>query len=117
VARREEARGAGATGPRPSGGARGAAGEGARGAHVDELIVLRNDAALYSESAGRLLVTVPADQADRFEKRMAGHAMAPIGQVVAEPRLRIRGVSEEPLIELPIPALWEAWKRPFGHLL
>jgi phosphoribosylformylglycinamidine synthase len=81
------------------------------------LIVLRNDTALYSESAGRFLVTVPAELADRFEKRMAGHAMAPIGQVTGEPRLRIRGVSEEPLIDLPIPVLWEAWKQPFGHLI
>jgi phosphoribosylformylglycinamidine synthase len=100
VARRDETRASSATGP-----------------HVHELIVLRNDTALYSESAGRLLVTVPPDCADRFEKRMAGHAMAPIGQVIAEPRLRIRGVSEEPLIDLPIPALWVAWKLPFGHLI
>jgi phosphoribosylformylglycinamidine synthase subunit PurSL len=101
----------------PSAARRECARPGGERGRVDEMIILRNDATLYSESAGRFLVTVPEALADRFEKRMAGHAMAVIGQVTAEPRLKIRSVSEESLIDLPIPALWEAWTRPFGHLI
>jgi len=80
-------------------------------------VVLRNDVLLYSESGGRLLVTVPEDRQEEFEARMAGHACAAIGQVTREPRLSVRGIAGEGILDVPVERLWQAWKRPFGHLI
>ncbi|MBM3317905.1 MAG: phosphoribosylformylglycinamidine synthase, partial [Candidatus Eisenbacteria bacterium] len=78
--------------------------------------ILRNDVALYSESAGRLLVTVPAEGAAGFEARMQEHPCAAIGRVTESGRLTVRSVREGGLIDLPIETLRESWRRPFGHL-
>ncbi len=77
---------------------------------------LGNDRVLYSESAGRFLVTVPREGAAAFERRLRARVALRIGRVTAEPRLRIRGIRGEGLIDLPVGALREAWRRPFGHL-
>ncbi|MFH1143353.1 MAG: AIR synthase-related protein [Candidatus Eisenbacteria bacterium] len=79
--------------------------------------ILRNDVLLYSESAGRLLVTVPAQQRTRFEQRLEGHPIAAIGEVVAQPRLLVRGIAGETIIDLPVETAWRAWKGTFGHLV
>ncbi|WP_029897336.1 AIR synthase-related protein [Desulfohalovibrio reitneri] len=45
---------------------------------------------LFSESASRLVVTVPADLASEFESLFQGQAMARLGVVINEPNLSIR---------------------------
>jgi phosphoribosylformylglycinamidine synthase len=79
--------------------------------------LLRDDRILYSESAGRLLVTIAPAQIARFEELMADHVAIPIGRVADGSRLMIHGGDGETLIDLPIESLREAWKRPFGHLV
>ncbi len=79
--------------------------------------VLREDRVLYSESAGRLLVTVPAENAEAFEAALADHPHAVIGTVIAEPRLRIRTVPSRELINLDATELRAAWTGPFGDLI
>jgi phosphoribosylformylglycinamidine synthase len=82
-----------------------------------EIAPLRDDRILYSESAGRLLVTVPPEQAGAFERRLADHVAVPIGVVRSDGQLVIRGAAGAPIIDLPIEELREAWKRPYGHLI
>jgi phosphoribosylformylglycinamidine synthase len=86
-------------------------------AAIGESVVLRNDVILYSESAGRLLVTVPPTAARDFERMMTGHICAPIGRVTDTGRLVVRGVRETNIVDLTIENLREAWRRPFGHLI
>lgn len=74
--------------------------------------LLREDRVFYSESAGRLLVTVGPEHTARFETLMAAHPVAQIGEVTATGRLSI-GTS----IDLPISALRESWRQPFGQLV
>ena len=78
--------------------------------------VLRDDRVLYSESAGRLLVTVPPEAVARFEALMAPHCSAQIGQVTDTGRLLVTNDAAA-CIDLPIPALREAWRQPFGQLV
>ena len=87
------------------------------GAEQGETLALRDDRILYSETAGRLLVTVAEEAATEFESRMADHVAVPIGRIVRAPKLVIRGGGGEPIIDLGIDTLREAWKRPFGHLI
>jgi phosphoribosylformylglycinamidine synthase len=77
----------------------------------------RNDILLYSESAGRFIVTIDPRQRSAFEARFTGLPAACIGRVVADARLRIRGLEGQDIVDLTVPALKEAWQKPFGDLV
>jgi phosphoribosylformylglycinamidine synthase len=79
--------------------------------------VHRNDTLLFSESAGRFLVTVAPQFKDAFEKLFANIPCACIGKVTSLPALNIIGVKSNPLISAAITDLKTAWKKPFGALL
>jgi len=78
----------------------------------------RDDALLFSESAGRFIVSIdPANRAP-FEALMADVPFGNIGQVAApgDP-LTIRGTAGTALVELAVPELKEAWMAPLGELI
>jgi phosphoribosylformylglycinamidine synthase len=77
---------------------------------------LRADTVLFSESASRLLVTVPPAQRERFEALFAGQACACIGTVIASGELRITGLTGETLLSCPIADLKAAWQSPLREL-
>ncbi|MBN2344531.1 MAG: phosphoribosylformylglycinamidine synthase [Deltaproteobacteria bacterium] len=69
-----------------------------------------NETALFSETPGRLLVTVPATSKDAFEIIM-GNAAACIGEVVEEPKLTVLGQGGQTVIESDISTLKESWQK------
>jgi phosphoribosylformylglycinamidine (FGAM) synthase-like enzyme len=73
-------------------------------------------AALYSESAGRFLVSVPPAQQARFEELFQGQPCCLLGKVRQEPTLKVsrRGRT---LLEAPLNVLQAAWQRRFGDLI
>jgi len=76
----------------------------------------RSDRILFSESAGRFLVTVaPGDRA-AFEGFFEGLPTARIGQVTGDRRLEITGLSGEIIVDADLDGLRSAWKAPFGEL-
>jgi phosphoribosylformylglycinamidine synthase len=77
----------------------------------------RNDTLLFSESAGRFIVTVDPRRRSEFESAFEGLPCACIGVVTAEPVMRLAGLNGEALVSLPVSDLKAAWKRPFGHLI
>ncbi len=77
---------------------------------------LRPDRLLFSESAGRLIVSVDPAQRQGFEKLFTGLPMAAVGTVTAEPVMEIRN-GDQPLVRLALERLVDAWKRPFGNLI
>lgn len=79
--------------------------------------VFRNDTLLFSESAGRFLVTVGPRFADEFEKICAGIPCACIGRVTASGVLSVNGLDNRQLISIPVADLKAAWKKPFGSLV
>lgn len=72
---------------------------------------MRDDILLFSESNGRLLIEVSADNTEAFEKAMEGVAISCVGAVKTEPKLSVtkdgKPVFEESLVEL-----MKAWKTP-----
>jgi phosphoribosylformylglycinamidine synthase len=89
-------------------------------AHLDRISregVDRNDIALFSESAGRFIVTVDPENRRRFEALFNDCACACIGQITSDPVVTISGIDDRPLLSLPVTELKEAWKRPFGDLV
>jgi len=77
----------------------------------------RNDILLFSESAGRFIVTVDPHRRREFETEFEGLPCACIGTVTAEPVVRVDGLNGEALASLTVADLKAAWKRPFGHLI
>ncbi len=75
---------------------------------------LRPDFVLFSESASRILVTVPREKQKEFEKLFSGTTYALIGEVVAEPVLIVRNGRGETLIEESLHALKAAWQKPLN---
>ena len=71
---------------------------------------------LYSESTGRILVSVRPSGRDRFEELMAGLPMAQVGKTRADNVLLVRDGDLE-IIRVEESALRTAFKRPFGNLI
>jgi phosphoribosylformylglycinamidine synthase len=95
---------------------------GGLGMHVDLRkapveAVARNDTLLFSESAGRFIVTVDPSHQAEFEACFSGQPCACIGTVTADPVLIIDGLQGERLTSLAVSELKAAWKQPFGRLV
>ncbi len=78
---------------------------------------LQEEMLLYSESAGRFIVTIDPKNRNAFEKLFTAMPLACIGRVTAEPKLTLRGLDGNPMIDLTVPALKEAWQKTFGDLV
>ncbi len=72
------------------------------------------DELLFAESAGRLLVTVAAENADAFAAAMGGRPCARVGTVVEDATLTVSHGST-PVLEIEIEALRSAFKGGLAH--
>jgi phosphoribosylformylglycinamidine synthase len=72
---------------------------------------------LYSESAGRFLVTVDSSHRSAFEAIFAGQKIGHIGFVTESTSLRLKGRAGTLILDEDVLALKEAWKKPFGALI
>jgi phosphoribosylformylglycinamidine synthase len=78
---------------------------------------MRNDKKLFSESAGRFLVSVAPKNCRRFESLLEGLPYACIGEVIEEPTLKVTSAKYGAIISIPVSDLKIAWKKPFGGLI
>jgi len=82
----------------------------------------RNDTLLFSESAGRFIVTVDPDNRDKFEDIFKGLSCSCIGVITDKSGDLVisdsknRGKSKT-IISIPVQDLKAAWKKPFGDLI
>jgi phosphoribosylformylglycinamidine synthase len=72
-----------------------------------------NYQALFSESQGRILVSVDPKKAAEFEQTMSGNVFAKIGQVTAEPVLKITDKKDQMVVNLKIADALKAYKLTF----
>jgi phosphoribosylformylglycinamidine synthase len=77
--------------------------------------VSRDSRILFSESAGRFLVTVDPERQAAFEACMAAQPMACLGVVTSDPEISIRGRSGRELLRLPLADVKRAWQSPFDQ--
>jgi phosphoribosylformylglycinamidine synthase subunit PurSL len=77
----------------------------------------RDDAVLFSESAGRFIVTIDPRHQDAFEQLFSGLSFACIGAVTDDRRFILKGINGENLVDLHVKDLKGAWKKPFGELI
>ncbi|MDF1592234.1 MAG: AIR synthase-related protein [Desulfobacterales bacterium] len=72
---------------------------------------------LFSESAGRFIVSIDPAGRERFEKLFKGFDCACVGKVTKTPDVVIKGISGKLLTALAVDKLKAAWKAPFGELI
>jgi phosphoribosylformylglycinamidine synthase II len=72
---------------------------------------------LYSESAGRFVVTVDPARQDAFEKLFAGMAIGRIGIVTESSLFKVYGRDGSGIIEEEIALLKDCWKKVYGGLI
>jgi phosphoribosylformylglycinamidine synthase len=78
---------------------------------------LGNDVILFSESAGRFIVTIDPANRSRFEDIFEGLACHCVGTVTKTVDLVIKGAGGEAIINIPLQRLKAAWKQAFGDLI
>jgi len=79
--------------------------------------VERDDLLLFSESAGRFIVTVNPVNREAFEEIFEGAACANVGTVTEPPALIVKGLEQSTLLAVPVEELKTAWKKTFGDLI
>jgi phosphoribosylformylglycinamidine synthase len=79
--------------------------------------VARNDSLLFSESAGRFIVTLDPGHKSRFEALFNELPCVCIGSVTEQPLIKINGISGERIFSRKISDLKKAWKAPFGAFI
>jgi phosphoribosylformylglycinamidine synthase II len=72
--------------------------------------------AMYSESAGRFLVSVDPAHRSRFEELFQGRPLHLLGEVGRDEVFKIRQGART-LLETAVPLLRDSWQRRFGNLL
>lgn len=72
----------------------------------------RDDFILFSESQSRFVVTVSPDKREQFERTLAGDPFAFVGEVTADTRFEVIGLSGDTVIVADIRKLKEAWQKP-----
>ena len=78
---------------------------------------LTNSKILYSESAGRFIITISPEKRTEFERIFADLNINHIGYVTESSSLRVLGKGNELIIEEAWTELKEAWKGPMGGLI
>jgi phosphoribosylformylglycinamidine (FGAM) synthase-like enzyme len=76
-----------------------------------------NTRLLYSESAGRFIVTIDPKKKVAFEDAMHGLEYACVGKVTDTGKLQVSGIDANIIIKGRIDDLKHAWKEPFGGLI
>jgi len=77
----------------------------------------RNDHILFSESAGRFIVTVAPENKKLFESVFKNLPCSCIGKVTNDGELTIKGVAADTIVSLPVNEMKSSWKKPFGDLI
>jgi phosphoribosylformylglycinamidine synthase len=74
----------------------------------------RDDEVLFSETPCRFLVSVRAGDTPAFETAMAGYPCSKVGEVLEEPRIKVSGLKENPVVDADIWELKKRWQEPLG---
>ena len=75
----------------------------------------RDDFKLYSESQGRVVVTVAPEYRDRFEEIMGDQTFSHLGQVTDNGSFTIRGTGSREIVNTSINELLGSYKATLGE--
>jgi len=72
---------------------------------------------LYSESAGRFIVTVAPEKRKDFENLFSGKMFGNVGFVTESLFFRVNTKNDSWILEEDISQLKDSWEKPFGELI
>jgi phosphoribosylformylglycinamidine synthase len=72
--------------------------------------VSRNDFLLFSESNSRFLIEVAAEDQELFEELMGKYSKQ-VGKVTKKPKLLIKGLNGQTVVDAPLDKLRQSWKK------
>jgi phosphoribosylformylglycinamidine synthase len=73
----------------------------------------RDDFALFSESQGRIIVSIAPQNKNKFEKIMKKHSLSLIGKVEKNTELKISGLNGKEIIKMKILDCLKSYKSTF----
>jgi len=76
----------------------------------------RNDKILFSESAGRFIVSIDPKHKKIFEDIFKDLPCACVGKITGKPDFVVKGIDSKIIISVPVDSLKTAWKEPFKDL-
>jgi phosphoribosylformylglycinamidine synthase len=86
-------------------------------AQVPRIDVEREDVLLFSESAGRFIVTVDPANQEAVEDLFKPLAFGCIGTIAETPDFVVRGILKNVIITASVGDLKTAWEKTFGMLI
>lgn len=75
--------------------------------------ISRNDFALFSESQGRIVVSISPSNKKAFEEIMKGNAFAEIGKVTKTRSITIKGIDGKIIVKTPLASLVKSYRETF----
>jgi phosphoribosylformylglycinamidine synthase len=84
---------------------------------TDESVFLKDHELLFSESSGRLLVSVNPDHETEFLECMEGAKAQKIGKVMSEKNLTVTGLNQNEIINVSVTTLSDAFRKPLYPVL
>ncbi len=75
--------------------------------------VTRDDFALFSESQGRILVSIDPNKKLEFEKLFKGNIFSEIGKVTNDSQIKIKGLSNELVVSAKVDKILDSYKERF----
>ena len=85
---------------------------------VDDPETMTEERILFSESAGRFLVTVAHENRETFDKLFSGLACSAAGRITEmHSNFRISGMNGKRICDIPVPDLENAFTQPFGDMI
>lgn len=78
-------------------------------------LATRDDFALYSESQGRIVVTISPENKQLFEKMMGGNPFAQIGTVKKDNHITIKGLTGDVVINTTLEPVLKSYKSTFEN--
>jgi len=76
----------------------------------------RDDTLLFSESAGRFIISVDPSRKARVEEVFGGLPLECIGSITDDGRLTVEGQGGQTLLSAPVADLKASWQSTFGDL-
>ncbi|MBC2694716.1 MAG: phosphoribosylformylglycinamidine synthase, partial [Desulfobacteraceae bacterium] len=76
----------------------------------------RNDKILFSESAGRFIVSIDPKNREVFEDIFKDLPCACVGKITGRPDFVVKGIDSKVIISVSVDSLKTAWKEPFKDL-
>lgn len=77
--------------------------------------VKNNEIALYSESQGRILISIAPANKTAFEKNMSGIPFAQIGKITKEQVISVKGLEGKEIINLSLEKALKAYRETFAN--